>query len=103
MKRHLGVQFERYYHGTGEHNVESILKEGLKEHNPSEGLYEDEDYEEYEHPKGVYLAGNIEHARQYGDAIFAVDLPSAGVDWKWSSEGYVHSGDIHPYLLRRVE
>lgn len=99
-------QFRTYYHGTNTHNVESILKHGLKANNPVESLrgqIPDEDLDDYGHPTGVYLAEDIDTARGYGDAVFAVDLPRSA-DWRWTeSEGVVLGHDISPYALRRVE
>ena len=97
-------QFRTYYHGTSPHNVESIMKHGLKAHNPEEPLGEDIDENQFTgHPKGVYLGSDIETARNYGDAIFAVELPDSA-DWKWTeSEGHVIGHDISPFFLKRVE
>jgi hypothetical protein len=98
------VQFRTYYHGTNWGNVESILEEGLKAHLPgSEEPWYDLDNPDPGHPYGVYLTDTLESARNYGDAVFAVDLPN-NADWKWTeSEGVVIGHDISPTVLRRVE
>ena len=106
MKHLNNLQFRTFYHGTNPKNVESILKHGLKVNNPVEGLrgqIPDEYLEDYGHPTGVYLTDDLETARGYGDAVFAVDLPNRA-DWGWTeSEGAVLLHDIHPYMLKRVE
>ena len=97
LNRH---QFHTYYHGTNSKNVESIKKHGLIAHDPEEG---EEPYEYTGHPKGVYLAGDINMARNYGDAVFSVELPNSA-DWKWTeSEGHVLGHDISPFALKQVE
>ena len=103
MKKLHPVQFEKYYHGS---NVppETILKEGLKSHNPAEELNmlygEDPDTEESGHPKGVYF-GNKETAEGYGGHLYSVELPSRHGNWGWTeSEGHVWEGDIPPHWVR---
>lgn len=110
MPRPNGPQFAKYYHGTREGNVEAILKEGLKMHNPAEGLIgmvPDSELEDAlndpEHPTGVYLGRDIEMARDYGDAVLEVTLPTRHKNWGWSSEGRVWQADIPPKHIRRVE
>jgi len=102
LNRH---QFRTYYHGTNPDNAESISKHGLKAHDPEEMVREEgeEPYEYTGHPKGVYLADNLYLARNYGDAVFSVDLPDSA-DWGWTeSEGHVLRHDISPFALKRVE
>lgn len=107
MPRPDGPQFAKYYHGTREGNVESILKEGLKMHNPVEGLrgqIPDDDLEDYGHPTGVYLGRDLDTARGYGDAVLEVTLPERHENWGWTeSEGHVWQADIPPKHIRRVE
>lgn len=103
----LGPQFERYYHGTSIHNAESIMKEGLKQHDPAEWLRQSgqisEDEEEPGHPMGVYL-GDRETASGYGDVVFSVDLPVKHPNWGWTeSEGSVWQADIPPHFLTRED
>jgi len=97
-------QFRTYYHGTNSANAESIIREGLKASTPgAEEYWYDEDNPDPGHPHGVYLTDSIERARNYGDAIFSVELPDSA-DWKWTeSEGHVLGHDISPLILRRVE
>jgi hypothetical protein len=105
MSRLSKIQFERFYHGTSPHNVENVLKEGLKAHKPGEELDEmyGEDIGGPGHPKGVYF-GDLETARNYGGAVFSVDLPSKHPNWGWTeSEGHVWEGDIPPQMLRLEE
>lgn len=98
-----GPQFEKLYHGTNRSNVESILKEGLKVNNPAAGLYGDDADEDYGHPTGVYL-GSTETARDYGDAVFEVELPSRHENWGWTeSEGRVWTEDIPANRIRYVQ
>lgn len=104
----LGPQFSgftRYYHGTSERNADSIIKEGLKQHDPSGWLKEsgqiDPDDEDPGHPTGVYL-GDRATAEEYGDVIFSVDLPNKHSNWGWTeSEGHVWQADIPPVFLTR--
>lgn len=101
LNRH---QFETYYHGTGTHNVASIMKHGLRSSNPAagyEGLEEGETHEPG-HPEGVYFSDRLEGAREYGDAIFSVELPRSA-DWGWSENGHVLKHGISPLILKRVE
>jgi hypothetical protein len=101
LNRH---QFRTYYHGTSDRNVESIKKHGLKAHNPAEdyeGLEEGETHEPG-HPEGVYLANNIEGAREYGDAVFSVELPNSA-PWDWAENGEVLKHSISPLALKQVE
>lgn len=104
-------QFETFYHGTGDHNVESIKKFGLKTSNPAEDyeLADSDDYVEPGHPPGVYLAHSLDHARQFGPSVFEVKLPSGRENpevWK-HDHGYtqdeVFPHDIPPSLLKQVE
>ena len=102
LNRH---QFHTYYHGTSDSNVESIMKHGLKANNPAEGYEGLEEGETHEpgHPEGVYLANNIEGARNYGDAVFSVELPNSA-PWEWTgSEGTVLKHSISPLALKQVE
>lgn len=101
LNRH---QFRTYYHGTDDSNVESILKEGLKASTPGAGEYwYDETDPDLGHPHGVYFSENIETAKNYGDAVFAADLPDSA-DWKWTeSDGTVLGHDLPSVFLRRVE
>lgn len=98
------IQFHTYYHGTSDSNVESILKEGLKANTPgAEEYWYDENDPDPGHPHGVYFSGTLEGAKEYGDAVFAADLPDSA-DWKWSENGdYVLGHDLPPFFLRRVE
>jgi len=107
----LGPQFSgftRYYHGTSERNVESIMKEGLKQSDPSMWLREsgqigEDEGEDPGHPTGVYL-GDKETASGYGDAVFSVDLPNKHSNWGWTeSEGSVWQADIPPMFLTREQ
>lgn len=77
------------------------MKHGLKANNPAAGLY-DNDEEDPGHPTGVYLTENIETAREYGPAVFSVELPNSA-KWKWSENGEVLGHDISPFALKRVE
>lgn len=97
-------QFRTYYHGTGDHNVESIKKHGLKAHNPAEGYEGLEEGETHEsgHPEGVYLSNNIDTAREYGNSIFSVDLPDSA-SWGQSENGEVLKHSIHPSILKHIE
>lgn len=99
------IQFETYYHGTNPANVESIKKHGLKMNNPAAGLYDnEEDENDPGHPTGVYLSSNINTAEDYGDAIFAVELPNKGTNWLWTeSDGEVVGSDIPPEMLKQVK
>lgn len=106
LNRH---QFRTYYHGTHRDNAESISKHGLKAHDPEAllraemGEPEPEEGQFSGHPKGVYLADNIDLARDFGDAIFSVELPDSA-KWGWTeSEGSVLLHDISPFALKRVE
>ena len=101
LNRH---QFHTYYHGTNDKNVESIKKHGLVAHNPAEGYEGLEEGETHEpgHPEGVYLSSNINTAREYGDAVFAVELPSSA-PWGWSENGEVLKHNISPFALKQVE
>ena len=102
LNRH---QFHTYYHGTNSKNVESIKKHGLVAHNPAEGYEGLEEGETHEpgHPEGVYLSENAETARNYGDAVFSVELPNSA-DWGWTgSEGVVLGHSISPLALKQVE
>ena len=101
LNRH---QFRTYYHGTNSRYVENIKKEGLKTHLPgSEEEWYDINNPEPGHPKGVYLTENIDTARNYGDAVFSVELPDSA-NWGWTEgEGSVLLHDIHPYMLKQVE
>jgi hypothetical protein len=77
----------------------------LKAHNPAEGAYgyDEEAENDLGHPTGVYLAEKVDTARQYGDAVFSVELPDSA-DWKWTeSDGSVIGHDISPFALKRVE
>ncbi len=103
LNRH---QFKTYYHGTSAHNVDSIMKHGLRASNPLagllvEGLQEDE-MNDPGHPEGVYFSDNIKGAREYGDAIFSVELPDSA-NWGWSENGFVLKHGISPLILKRVE
>lgn len=101
LNRH---QFRTYYHGTSDRNVESIKKHGLKAHNPAEGFEGLEEGETHEpgHPEGVYLSSRIEGAREYGDAVFSVELPDSA-DWTWAENGEVLKHSISPFALKQVE
>lgn len=108
LNRH---QFHTYYHGTSDRNVESIKKHGLQVNNPAEGyegMEEDESEEmgnsPYEpgHPPGVYLSSRIEGAREYGNAVFSVELPNSA-DWGWAENGEVLNHSISPLALKQVE
>lgn len=100
------IQFHTYYHGTSDSNVENIMKEGLKANTPGAGEYGyetvGEDNPEPGHPHGVYFSGTLKGAKEYGDAVFAADLPDSA-DWKWSENGYVLGHDLPPFFLRRVD
>ena len=104
-------QFETFYHGTGDHNVESIKKFGLKVSNPAEEWEgaDSEDYIDPGHPPGVYLGHSLDEARRYGQAVFEVKLPSYRENpevWKHDyrySQDEVFPHDIPPSLLRQVE
>lgn len=99
------VQFRTYYHGTNPLNVESIQKTGLKQHNPAafENPDWDEEYEFMDSPTGVYMSPDIDEARGYGKAVFAMDLPDFA-NWGWTGgEGRVLQSDIPPEMLKRVE
>lgn len=98
------VQFRTYYHGTNFSNAEKVMKEGLKAHLPaSEEDWYDENDPDPGHPYGVYLTDNIDTAKGYGDAVFAVDLPDFA-QWGWTEgEGHVITHDLPPIFLRRVE
>ena len=99
LNRH---QFRTYYHGTNAQNAEGIEKHGLQPHTPGEWLFEEGEHDPG-HPPGVYLTRNIDTARGYGDAVFAVDLPDSA-DWGGTeSEGHVLNHGINPVVLRRVE
>lgn len=106
MSRWLSpIQFETYYHGTNPANVESIKKHGLKKSNPAEILYDnEEDANDPGHPTGVYLGSDMKTAENYGDAVFAVELPNKVTNWLWTeSEGDVVGSDIPPEMLRQVK
>ena len=101
LNRH---QFRTYYHGTSDSNVESIMKHGLKANNPAEdyeGLAEGETHEPG-HPEGVYLSENINNAREYGDAVFSVELPNSA-PWDWAENGEVLKHSISPLALKQVK
>jgi len=100
LNRH---QFRTYYHGTQPHNVESILKHGLKATNPYEGWsgLEEGETEVPGHPTGVYLTSSLEGAANYGDAVFSVELPDSA-DWgETVGDGHVLRHDISPFALRQ--
>lgn len=90
--------FVKYYHGSGV-GPEKILKEGLKAHNPAEGLYDDEE-EDPGHPTGVYM-GDKDTALSYGGHLYSVELPEPHPNWGWTeSEGSVWTKDIPPHWVR---
>lgn len=101
LNRH---QFHTYYHGTSDMNVESIMKHGLRPHNPAEGYEGLEEGETHDpsHPEGVYFSDSIEGAREYGNAVFSVELPNSA-NWLWSDSGYVLAHGVSPLALKQVE
>ena len=92
-------QFKTYYHGTSKRNASSIMKHGLQVSNPMG----EADEEESGYPTGVYLSDDIRIAKEYGDAVFSVDLPDSA-DWGDTvGDGHVLNHNISPFALRRVE
>jgi len=100
------VQFRKYYHGTQTRNVESILKHGLKMHDPAEDMVAmyGESYREPGHPKGVYFSTSKEGAAGYGDDLIEAELPDIPSMWGWTeSDGHVWvGGDIGPHFVKHV-
>lgn len=104
-------QFETFYHGTSDANVENIKKFGLRVSNPAEDyeLADSEDYIEPGHPPGVYLAESFGRANEFGDAVFEVRLPERSENREVWRDDYGYSQDerfphdIPPQFLRQVQ
>ncbi len=95
-------QFATYYHGTGHHNVESIKEKGLIPNRPGEDM----GFEDADHPWGVYMTQNLDEAREFGPAVFAVDLSreeERNMNYSYSNSHNAYPGVVPPHRLRLVE
>lgn len=113
-----GQQFT-LFHGTSSENAEKIMSRGLKPKRPVMGYTEnygmDRDDDSYDpdmpmydenYPRGVYLTSDIEHAREFGDAVIGVD-PSKLSKKNWVAShddmAEVYAKRIPTRAMKRVE